>query len=119
MGCNIQLDARSNRIGRFSPGKSPRSRRLLCDMGRYSFPFQRTGQDRPQSDANGTLEQVTYDEVIAFTGRRAAAGGCHVDWLRPHGASNEELFLFQRLFARCSRRRPGSPKRGPRGCGAG
>src|SRR2546425_2061804 len=68
-------------------------------MGRYSFPqFQRTGQDRPQVRRDGTLEQVTYDEVIAFTADALQQAGGHVaGWASP-AASNEELFLFQRLF---------------------
>jgi len=100
MGCNIQLDARNNRIGRFQSRENLAvDDSWLCDFGRFSFPnFQRQGQDRPQIRRNGRLETVSYDEAITFTadalkqaGRQAAG------WASP-AASNEELFLFQRLF---------------------
>jgi NADH-quinone oxidoreductase subunit G len=100
MGCNIQLDARSNRIGRFQSRENLAvDDGWLCDVGRFSFPnFQRTTQDRPQIRRNGKLERVSYDEAIAFTadalkqaGRQAAG------WASP-AASNEEFFLFRRLF---------------------
>ena len=100
MGCNIQLDARSNRIGRFQSRENLAvDDGWLCDVGRFSFPnFQRTTQDRPQIRRDGKLEQASYDEAIAVAadalkqaGRQAAG------WASP-AASNEELFLFRRLF---------------------
>jgi NADH-quinone oxidoreductase subunit G len=100
MGCNIQLDARSNRIGRFQSRENLAvDDGWLCDAGRYSFPnFQRTTQDRPQIRRNGTLEKVTYDEAIVFTADALRQAGPQVaGWVSP-AASNEELFLFQRLF---------------------
>lgn len=99
MGCNIQLDARSNRIGRFQSRENLEvDDGWLCDVGRYSFPnFQRTTQDRPQIRRGSTLERVTYDEVIAFTADALKESGQIAGWASP-AASNEELFLFQRLF---------------------
>ena len=100
MGCNIQLDARNNRIGRFQSRENLAvDDGWLCDTGRYSFPnFQRTTQDRPQIRRGGTLERVTYDEVIAFTADALKESGRQVaGWASP-ADSNEELFLFQRLF---------------------
>ena len=99
MGCNIQLDARNNRIGRFQARENLAvDDGWLCDAGRYSFPqFQRTAQDRPQIRRGGTLERVTYDDVIAFTADALKASGQVAGWASP-AASNEELFLFQRLF---------------------
>ena len=100
MGCNIQLDARSNRIGRFQSRENlDVDDGWLCDVGRYSFPnFQRAAQERPQIRRNGKLEQVTYDEAIAFTADALRRAGRQVaGWASP-AASNEELFLFQRLF---------------------
>ena len=99
MGCNIQLDARSNRIGRFQSRENLEvDDGWLCDVGRYSFPnFLRTTQDRPQIRRDGTLERVTYDEVIAFTADALKESGQIAGWASP-AASNEEFFLFQRLF---------------------
>jgi NADH-quinone oxidoreductase subunit G len=100
MGCNIQLDARSNRIGRFQSRENLAvDDSWLCDFGRFSFPnFQRQTQDRPQIRRNGKLEQVSYDEAIAFAADGLKQAGHQVaGWVAP-SASNEELFLFRRLF---------------------
>src|SRR5437660_1432700 len=45
MGCNIQIDARNNKIGRFQSRENVAvDDSWLCDFGRYSFPtFQRQG----------------------------------------------------------------------------
>jgi NADH-quinone oxidoreductase subunit G len=100
MGCNIQLDARSNRIGRFQSRENLAvDDGWLCDFGRFSFPnFQRKTQDRPQIRRNGKLEQVSYGEAIAFAADGLKQAGRQVaGWVSP-SASNEELFLFRRLF---------------------
>jgi NADH-quinone oxidoreductase subunit G len=100
MGCNIQLDARSNRIGRFQSRENLAvDDGWLCDVGRFSFPnFQRKTQDRPQIRRNGTLEEASYDEAIAVTADLLKQAGRQVaGWASP-AASNEELFLFRRLF---------------------
>src|SRR5260370_40122680 len=100
MGCNIQLDARSNRIGRFQARENLAvDDGWLCDVGRYSFPnFQRTTQDRPQIRRNGKLEQGSYDEPIAFTADALKQAGRQVAGRASPAASNEERLLFQRLF---------------------
>ena len=100
MGCNIQIDARNNRIGRFQSRENLAvDDSWLCDFGRYSFPnFQRKGQERPRVRRNGSLQEVSYEEAIAFAvdalkrADRQVAG-----WASP-ADSNEELFLFRRLF---------------------
>ncbi len=100
MGCNIQIDARSNRIGRFQSRENVAvDDSWLCDRGRFSFPnFQRQGQERPRVRRNGALEEVSYDEAIAFTADALRqAGGQVAGWASP-ADTNEELFLFRRLF---------------------
>jgi NADH-quinone oxidoreductase subunit G len=121
MGCNIQIDARHNRIGRFQSRENLAvDDGWLCDFGRYSFPnFQRKGQERPRIRRNGKLEDVSYDEAIAFAvdGLRAA-GGQVAGWASP-ADTNEELFLFRRLFrdvlksAHLDHRSGASPDLGP------
>src|SRR5260370_8674252 len=100
MGCNIQLDARSNRIGRFQSRENLAvDDGWLCDVGRYSFPnFQRTTQDRPQIRRNGKLEQVSYDEAIAFTADALKQAVPQAAGWRPPPPSNREPFLFHRLL---------------------
>ncbi|HEV3096105.1 MAG TPA: molybdopterin-dependent oxidoreductase [Candidatus Dormibacteraeota bacterium] len=100
MGCNIQIDARSNRIGRFQSRENLAvDDSWLCDYGRYSFPnFQRKSQERPRVRRNGALEEVSFDEAIAFTADALKqAGGQVAGWASP-ADTNEEMFLFRRLF---------------------
>jgi NADH-quinone oxidoreductase subunit G len=100
MGCNIQLDARNNRIGRFQSRENLAvDDSWLCDFGRFSFPnFQRQGQDRPQVRRDGKLERVSYDEAIAVAADGLKEAGRQVAaWSSP-SATNEELFLFRRLI---------------------
>jgi NADH-quinone oxidoreductase subunit G len=100
MGCNIQIDARNNRIGRFQSRENVAvDDSWLCDLGRFSFPnFQRTGQERPRVRRNGSLEAVSYDDAIAFAADALKqARGQVAGWASP-ADTNEELFLFRRLF---------------------
>ena len=100
MGCNIQIDARSNRIGRFQSRENLAvDDSWLCDHGRYSFPhFQRKDQERPRVRRNGNLEEVSFDEAIAFAADALKqASGQVAGWASP-ADTNEELFLFRKLF---------------------
>jgi NADH-quinone oxidoreductase chain G len=100
MGCNIQIDARHNRIGRFQSRENVAvDDSWLCDRGRYIFPnFQRAAQERPTIRRNGALEEVSYDEAITFTADALKQAGSQVaGWASPSD-TNEELFLFRRLF---------------------
>ena len=100
MGCNIFIDTRNNRIGRFQSRENQAvDDSWLCDYGRYSFPnFQRKEQERPKIRHDGALEEVSFDEAIAFAADGLKrAGGQAAGWASP-ADTNEELFLFRRLF---------------------
>ena len=100
MGCNIHADARQNRLGRFQSRENLAvDDGWLCDFGRYSFPnFQRDRIERPQVRRNGRLREVSYDEAIAAAAQALERiGPAMAGWASP-AATNEELFLFQRLF---------------------
>jgi NADH-quinone oxidoreductase subunit G len=100
MGCNIHLDARSNRVGRFQSRENLAvDDGWLCDFGRYSFPsFQRDGSEKPRVRRDGRLYEVSYEQAIAAAADAlASTGGAVAGWVSP-AATNEELFLFQRLF---------------------
>ncbi|HET9847092.1 MAG TPA: molybdopterin-dependent oxidoreductase [Candidatus Dormibacteraeota bacterium] len=100
MGCNIQIDARHNKIGRFQSRENVAvDDSWLCDRGRFSFPnFQRKDQERPMIRRNGAVEEVSFDEAIAFTADALKqAGGQVAGWASP-ADTNEEMFLFRRLF---------------------
>src|SRR5437773_10318703 len=94
MGCNIQLDARNNRIGRFqSREHAAVDDSWLCDFGRYSFPsFSRQSQERPRIRRGGRLEDVSYEEAIAFTvDGLKRAGGQAAGWASPADTNEERL----------------------------
>jgi len=100
MGCNIQIDARNNKIGRFQSRENLAvDDSWLCDFGRFSFPnFQRQSTERPRVRRDGRLEEVSYEEAIAFTvDGLKRAGGQAAGWASP-ADTNEELVLFRRLF---------------------
>ena len=100
MGCNIQIDARNNKIGRFQSRENLAvDDSWLCDYGRYSFPnFQRQSMERPRVRRDGRLEEVAYEDAIAFTvDALKRAGGQAAGWASP-ADTNEELVLFRRLF---------------------
>ena len=100
MGCNIQIDARNNKIGRFQSRENLAvDDSWLCDYGRYSFPnFQRQSMERPRLRRDGRLEEVAYEDAIAFTvDALKRAGGQAAGWASP-ADTNEELVLFRRLF---------------------
>jgi len=101
MGCNIQVDTRHNKIGRFQSRENLAvDDGWLCDQGRYSFPQFQRDQDlgTPSIRRDGRLVPVSYDDAIAEAAARLKrAGAAAAGWASP-GATNEELFLFQRLF---------------------
>jgi NADH-quinone oxidoreductase subunit G len=100
MGCNIHIDARHNRIGRFQSRENVAvDDSWLCDPGRYSFPnFQRKAQERPRIRRDGQLEEVSYAEAIDFAAKGLKEAGVEAaGWASP-ADTNEELFLFRRIF---------------------
>ncbi len=100
MGCNIQVDARHNRIGRFQSRENLAvDDGWLCDFGRYSFPhFQRDGVESPRVWRDGGLRPATYDEAFRTAAEALRrARGAVAGWVSP-AATNEELFLFRRLI---------------------
>ncbi|HEX3630338.1 MAG TPA: molybdopterin-dependent oxidoreductase, partial [Candidatus Dormibacteraeota bacterium] len=100
MGCNIQIDVRNNRIGRFQSRENLAvDDSWLCDHGRFSFPhFQRKGQERPKIRRDDSLEEVSFDEAIAFAADGLKRAGVEAAaWASP-ADTNEELFLIRKLF---------------------
>ncbi len=100
MGCNIQIDARSNKIGRFQSRENIAvDDSWLCDTGRFSHPnFQRSTLERPRVRRDGRLEEVSYPELAHFAAEAIKRAGSPIAaWASP-ASTNEELFLVQRLF---------------------
>ncbi|MDQ6885204.1 MAG: 2Fe-2S iron-sulfur cluster-binding protein, partial [Candidatus Dormibacteraeota bacterium] len=100
MGCNIQIDARGNKIGRFQSRENVAvDDSWLCDMGRYSHAsFHRSTLERPRVRRDGKLEEVSYAELAQFVADAVKRAGSPIaGWASP-GSTNEELFVIQRLF---------------------
>jgi NADH-quinone oxidoreductase subunit G len=107
VGCNITLDMRHNQIKRVMPRENTAVNDIwICDKGRYGLhfvesekrlttPLIRRGDQR--------LVQATWEEAIAVIAEKLVAlhrsGGSDVlAGLVSERLSNEDLYLFQRLF---------------------
>jgi NADH-quinone oxidoreductase chain G len=101
MGCNIQLDTRNNRVARFQSREQPDiDDGWLCDAGRYSH-WRFNDPQRilfPLVRRHGKLERALYADALtaAADALRAAKGEQLAGWASP-GATNEDLYCFQRL----------------------
>jgi NADH-quinone oxidoreductase subunit G len=102
MGCNIHVDTRHNKVVRFQSREQPEiDDGWLCDMGRYSH-WRFNDETRivyPLVRRNGRLERVLYREALdrAAALLRNGAPTSLAGWSAP-SATNEELYLFQRLL---------------------
>lgn len=106
VGCNMTLDMRYNEIKRVMPRENAAVNDIwLCDKGRFGQHFVES-KDRlltPLVRRNGRLESTSWDDalrVIAekFSSIRQAHGGEALAGLASARLSNEDLYLFQRLF---------------------
>jgi NADH-quinone oxidoreductase chain G len=101
MGCNIHLDARNNQVARFQSREQPDiDDGWLCDTGRYSH-WRFNDPQRilfPLVRRHGKLERALYEEALttAADALRPAKGDRLAGWASP-GATNEDLYCFQRL----------------------
>jgi len=102
MGCNIQVDTRHNQVVRFQSREQPDiDDGWLCDRGRYSH----ARFDDPQRLAyplirsNRELKRALYSDALDAAAEilGQARGEGLAGWASP-GATNEDLFCFQRLM---------------------
>jgi len=76
----------------------------LCTRGRWGYQFVNSDKrlTTPLVRKNGTLVEATWDEALAVVtkrlGEEKAAGGKTVAGLVTPRLTNEELFLFKKLF---------------------
>jgi NADH-quinone oxidoreductase subunit G len=90
--------AKSARLVRFTPRLNPEVNGYwMCDIGRFDYHWIE-GENRLQKplvrDAAGNQQPSTWDEALAALAARKPAG---FTFLTSAHASNEELFLVQRL----------------------
>jgi len=105
VGCNLWISERDHAIKRIVPRENEAVNEIwLCDKGRFVHHFT-TAPDRltkPLVRKNGNLEPVTWNEALDFVAARVK----QIQWHDPNAvgglagdrASNEDLYLFQKLF---------------------
>jgi NADH-quinone oxidoreductase subunit G len=72
----------------------------ICDKGRFVHPFS-DSQDRlalPLVRKNGQLQEATWEEALELVARKLQEAGPASAGLTGDQLSNEDLFLFQKLF---------------------
>ena len=106
VGCSLTLCVKDGRIVQAEPGPSPSvNGPALCAKGRFGFDFV-THPDRlraPLIRSRGRLVPAAWDDALALVAGRlaeaAAAGGpSAVGGFSSARCTNEENYLFQKLF---------------------
>ncbi len=100
-GCNINLDTRTDVVVRLRPRSNPHVNRwFMCDHGRLTYRWLNRGDriEAPLVLEGGELVATDWDQALERAAERlAAAAGRAVALVSP-GASNEALFLAQRVL---------------------
>lgn len=109
-GCKTTLGVRSTTDGSEimrgdNRDKSGLNGDFLCNKGRYGFDFANSPQRITEpmlKQANGEFKTVTWDEALAFTGKKLAEirdAGKQTAVIGGNRLTNEEAYLLQK-FAR-------------------
>lgn len=106
VGCNIALDMRHNEIKRVMPRENAAVNDIwICDKGRFAHHFveSKARLTTPLIRKGDKLEPASWDEALHLVAEKFAAiqqrnGGDALAGLAGERSSNEELYLFQRLF---------------------
>ena len=106
VGCNLLIGERDHQIKRIVPRENESVNEIfLCDKGRFAHHFT-TSPDRlttPLIRRNGNLEPATWNDTLDFVAKRFGEikqqyGATALGGLGGDRASNEDLYLFQKLF---------------------
>lgn len=106
VGCNILIGERDHDIKRIVPRENQAVNSIwLCDKGRFAHHFA-NASDRltsPLVRKNGKLEKATWSEALDMVASRfgeikAQQGGAALGGLGGDRVSNEDLYLFGKLF---------------------
>lgn len=106
VGCNIAWGVKNNRVRRITPREHAAvNDQWLCDKGRFAHAFLHHERRlrTPLVRRNGTLEEATWEEALAFVAQRLAAivqehGPQAVAGLGSTRTTNEASYLFQRFL---------------------
>jgi len=106
VGCDISLDMRYDDLMRVMPRENDYVNEIwACDKGRYGMRAfgSKERLKNPLIRRNNQWAEVTWDEAFAYVADRltlirASAGAGALGGLAGAKLSNEDLFLFQKLF---------------------
>ena len=106
VGCNVTLTVRNNSIMRnLARENTPVDDGWLCDHGRFTYRYVSSDErlTQPMIRRDGELQTVDWDEAIKYAGSRLREviqrhGTDSVAGLISERQSNEDMYLFQKLF---------------------
>lgn len=111
VGCNMLLGERDNGIRRITPRENEAVNEIwLCDKGRFVHHFAHDAASKPlprlttpMIRAETDLKPVSWYEALTFIANRlrptlGEGGGKTIAGLAGDRVSNEDLYLFQKLF---------------------
>jgi NADH-quinone oxidoreductase subunit G len=106
VGCNITLDMRHDTVMRVMPRENSAVNDLwICDKGRFGQRFFESDErlTKPLIRRGNDFEEVSWEQAIQAISERFASlhrtyGGDVLAGLAGEHLSNEDAYLFQRLF---------------------
>jgi NADH-quinone oxidoreductase subunit G len=106
VGCNVNLDMRYREILRVMPRENLSVNDIwICDKGRFGQHFVESGErlTTPLLRRGDQLVQVSWEQAFEAIAERFVAiqrkhGGTALAGIAGERLSNEDLYLFQRLF---------------------
>lgn len=106
VGCNISLDMRHNKLMRVMPRENAAVNDIwICDKGRYGHRFIEHDMrlTSPLIRKGDQLVEASWDEALQLVAEKLAAiqssaGGTAIGGLASPRLSNEDLYVFQKLF---------------------
>ena len=106
IGCNVTLTVRNNSIMRnLARENTPVDDGWLCDHGRFTYHYVSSAErlKQPMIRRDGELQPVDWEEAIAHAGSKLREaiqrhGPASAAGLISERQSNEDLYLFQKLF---------------------
>ncbi len=107
VGCNLWIGERDRTIKRIVPRENEAVNEIwLCDKGRFVHHFATSSErlTQPLIRRNGDLQPATWNQALDLVATRLKEIQQHdpnaVGGLAGDRASNEDLYLFQKLFRR-------------------
>ncbi len=101
VGCDLTLDMRHNELKRVMPRENEFVNEIwLCDKGRFGMRAAENSArlTTPFIRRNGQLVAATWADALALVADKLSVGGAQVGGIAGPSLSNEDYFLFARLF---------------------